>query len=103
MNLEKFSRYPIHCQNTISNGLQTLVLLKETLRLEQERNMRFELEQSAIDLNKAIVSLPANASSYTIQTNGGKNRQIACKKFIFAKRTDGNIGRADLGANEEQH
>ena len=64
MNLDQFSRYLTRCQNAISKGIQNLAQLKETLRLDAERQAKLTLEQTTIDLVQ-VHAVAANASVFT--------------------------------------
>ena len=63
MNLEQFSRYLTRCQNAITKGIQSLAQLKETLRLDEDRQAKLKLEQTTIDLVQ-INAASANASVF---------------------------------------
>ncbi len=64
MNLDTFSRYLTRCQNAITKGIENLAKLKETLRLEEERQVKFKLEQATIHLMQ-VNAAAANASVFT--------------------------------------
>jgi hypothetical protein len=68
MDLEKFHRYLTRAQNAMTKGIQGLALLKETLRIEQERAEQSKRIVSSIQVDTiAINALPgaANASTFT--------------------------------------
>jgi len=68
MDLEKFHRYLTRAQNAMTKGIQTLALLKETLRLEQERAEQAKRIASSIQVDTVVTNaLPgaANASTFT--------------------------------------
>ena len=71
MNLEQFSRYLTRCQNAITKGIQSLAQLKETLRLDEERQAKLKLEQATIDL-VPINTSAANASVFTQLKEAGE-------------------------------
>lgn len=62
MNLDQFSRYLTRCQNAITKGIQSLALLKETLRLEACRQR--EAKQISMTVELAQTQSAANASSF---------------------------------------
>ena len=64
MNLDAFSRYLTRCQNAITKGIENLAKLKETLRLDEERQVKFKLEQATINLIQ-VNAAAANASVFT--------------------------------------
>ena len=64
MNLEQFSRYLTRCQNAMIKGIENLAKLKETLRLEQERQSKWALEQATINLAQSHGDA-ANASAFS--------------------------------------
>lgn len=70
MNLDQFSRYLTRCQNTITKGIQNLAQLKETLRMDEERQIKFRLEQATIDLVQ-VNAVAANASVFTQTKEAG--------------------------------
>lgn len=71
MNLDQFSRYLTRCQNTITKGIQNLAQLKETLRIDQERQNLLKLEQATIDLHQ-INMAAANASVFSQSEEVGR-------------------------------
>lgn len=68
MDLEKFHRYLTRAQNAMTKGIQALALLKETLRLENERLKQAQLQVPAIDLELTAITASnsaANASTFS--------------------------------------